>query len=244
MIGRDFIVCTVAHMTYGWIQQCLTSFFRLFPDLPMLVIDNNPSVEDDKRRTDSYNTIWYPRTKAWKRHFCEAERYWLNQQNNVIMLKTPKYYQHGVAIDMANQWAKDNGINYIVLIDPDSICVTGEWLETLISTIKKGYWLVAGGIHPSKVMHLLPSAWKVKEALKYSFIHRSHGEETEEVEFSQIVDVSKLQLQNWGQTKWDVGQYFWYQCAKQNKAHYVPCRGWKHFGMGSRSKNPFCWLYL
>lgn len=236
MLGKEFILITVSHYTYGWMQQGLNSIFTHCPDVNVLVIDNNPSVEDDivRQKSFEYGTgPWTNRSDVWKRMYCEAERHWLQQQPNVILLRTPKFMQHGMALDIANNWAYDHDISTLVHIDPDCEISGRMWLTNLLSGIRKGQWFTAGFDFPCGILHLVPAAYSVKQSVKTSFHWCSMLPDRSDPQFSQIVDVSKFKSFQ-KNNMWDVSQQFWYRCAKQNKATCVPVPDFKHFWAGSR----------
>ncbi len=235
MIGvKDFIIVTVSHFTNGWIQDTLKSLFQHCPEVTVLVIDNNPSINDNDVRRKSYEKgAWTYKSDCWKRHFCEAERYWLSQQPNIIMLRTDNYLQHGEAMDLANKWAYARNIKTIVHIDPDCEVKGRKWLDDLLNGVKNGYWFVSGCCMPSGILHLVPAAYSVAHSLDTSFNFGSRHPESSEPEFSKLIDSSKLYSKDF----WDCSQRFWYLCAKQGKAIYIPSLDFVHLWMGSRRQH-------
>lgn len=232
------MIVTVSHYTYGWIQHGLTSLFRYVPDVPVLVIDNNPSVDDSCHRAKSFQYP-YLRNTAWARHFCEAERAWLESQPNVILQRTPHWLQHGAALDQANLWAHDHFVRYLVHIDPDCECYGRKWLDNLLIAMTQGNWLAAGGRYANGCLHLIPAIWNVSEALSTSFLGRHMTQaDRREPEFHKNIDPTK------GSAYWDVGQYFWYKCLKLGKETYVPTPEYHHFWGGSRRPHKSAFLIL
>jgi hypothetical protein len=231
-MNQDFLVFTVSHFSFGWVQDAVTSFQRVCPELPLLVVDNNPSIHDDQYRRKSYMRNWAGRSSTWQAKFCEAERSWLASQPNILTIQAPECLTHGEAIDLANRWAAQKLIRTLVLIDADTELNGRQWLSNLLEPLGD-MWLTAGGKLASGILHLMPSAWLVREGVKHSFVTRKKTfEDYAHPTYQALVDPTKYD--NYTDKKWDTGQHFWFECAKLQRALHVRNPDLAHYYMGSR----------
>jgi len=127
----------VSFFTYGWTQQCIRCFQDWFPELKVLVVDNNPT---HKEQMKHWNWCGNPRSK-WNNFYpyCLAEREWLEQQDNVILIKPDKLNdrqtRHGEAIDLAVDWCKNQNFDIMLCIEPDVIIKDVIWFYDLLEPI-------------------------------------------------------------------------------------------------------------
>ena len=233
--GDKVMIVTVSHFTHGWIQDCLNSLFVHCPEFPLLVVDNNPSKDDNKKRAKSYaKKVWLKNDYLERLEMCEIERDWIRNQKRITVLNTTNFMKHGMAIDMANLWAYENGIDTLIHVEPDCMAYGRMWIDTLMKAIRNGYWLACGAVHPSGILYVVPGAWSVKHSLNFSFRARTWEEDLNEKVYKSIVNRSHCLPWQRKKSRWDFGQKLFYEYAKLGKVVYVPTWDLKHFCMGSR----------
>jgi hypothetical protein len=172
----------VSFFTHGWMQQCVKCFQEWFPELNILVIDNNPTAYN---QINNFGFPWNPSRSPqskWKCLFKHtlAERDWLRDQGNVILLNKPTNDQlsHAESLHMAHRWCRDNQVEIILILDADC-CFNGvEWFYNLLlplvaddlwMTIQRKVILSIDGTSYDKFYGLdVPYMQKVRE-IKWSF---------------------------------------------------------------------------
>lgn len=132
----------VSFFTHGWMQQCVNYFRKWFPELKILVIDNNP---DSRDQIKDWNFTENPNPK-WMAYFdfCLAESEWLSQQDDVILLKVDRednrQITHGQTLDLALEWCKENNIPIMLCVEPDVEIKGTQWFYNLLKPIEEGKW--------------------------------------------------------------------------------------------------------
>jgi hypothetical protein len=208
----------VSFFTYGWTQQCILCFQKWLPELKILVVDNNPT---HPRQMTDWN--WCDAGEKWNYFFpyCLAERDWLEQQDNVILLKPNRkgdqQIRHGEAIDFAVGWCKENNIDIVLCMEPDTSFKNIDWFYDLLDPIlHQGKWIAAYKMSPKlgrEISHAVspcPIMVKVDE-IKWSFDH------------------AKINRQYY-----DFAQWVWHKCKESDKSQIVHrSKGFKHHWSGS-----------
>jgi hypothetical protein len=154
----------VSFFTDGWTQQCIRCFQDWFPELKILVVDNNPTSADQIK---GWNWCGNAGQK-WKCFFkyCLAERDWLEKQSNVILLKPDRknnqQITHGKCIDLAADWCKENNFDIMLCVEPDNFFDKVEWFYALLEPlVLEDYWmtgrnygrnLLSHAVHPCPLM--------------------------------------------------------------------------------------------
>ena len=217
----------VSFFTHGWTQQCVRCFQKWFPELKILVVDNNPTCKEQMKHWN-----WGTRAgKKWNNFFpfCLAERDWLEKQDNVILIKPDRsllpanqQIRHGKAIDLALSWCKDNEFDIMLCIEPDNFFDKVEWFDALLEPLLEDYWITArnfagGGL--KKAVHPCPLMIK-----------------TSKIEFS-FNDVKK------DRQYYDFAQWVWQKHNEIGRAklveieipvrHKKAWKGFRHFWSGS-----------
>lgn len=186
----------------------------------MLVVDNNPN---NVRQMKDWN--WGDNAaKKWKNYipYCLAERDWLEQQDNVILLKPERkkdqQIRHGEAIDLAVNWCKENNVDIMLCVEPDNSFTDISWFYDFLNPIlHDDKWFVAYELHnkPDKLSHAVgpcPIMVKVDE-IKWSF--------------NQVVIERQY---------YDFAQWVWQKCKERGRVQAVPRpKRFKHYWSGSYS---------
>ena len=217
----------VAFHTHQWIRVAAGSFHQHFPEARLLVVDNNP--------------------KSGEPGFeerCAIESAWLCKQSYITVLPNPSPKKsHGIGLDIAAAWCRDNAVPIMVLIEPDCLIRGRQWLERLVASIQTGSQMSGyfsksyGPIHPA------PSAWDVG-ALKFSFETSSRVEDERHPRFPALFNVEELRRivaldgdswEFWGYY-WDSTQKNWFEAAIRDKASLLPIGeelDFRHYWCGS-----------
>lgn len=244
MIGftRDHVIVIISFFTNGWTQNCINSLLKYVPDCVILAVDNNPSAKDSEERRCSFEKItsrlahaYRCRSRSWNR-FCEIERDWLSSHPRVILTQTNRCLLHGEAIEWAVRWCASHNVRKMVHIEPDCIITSRRWLDNLLAASNTGVWMAGGTRYPSGEFHPTPTIWIVKEAQRLTFTPCLKGEDENHPRFSTLFNMSLAR--GYHRVGWDTGLKAWFDCAKEDKAAYVPCPGLRHVWNGSIKPSP------
>ena len=134
-----FVCC---HTNY-WTQQMVNGFTKHFPNIKMLAIDNNPYTYQNID-SDGHG---YHKNPSWNIS-CEIERKFINQHPDIFVLPAFNYASHvqkanthGKCLDIAVKWCKENNVDVMLCIEPDSIITGTKWFFNLLYPIEKeGYF--------------------------------------------------------------------------------------------------------
>ena len=169
----------VSFFTHGWIQNSIRSFGKYFPDMKILVVDNNPHYKEQCSEWNWSNNI---KTK-WNAYFnfCLAEREWLKNQSNVILLDkeiTTKQTTHGKCMDIALEWCKNNNKENMLCVEPDNSFSGNAWFHYLSDFLADDKHMVGIKFSDelSNHIHPCPILLKVNE-IKWSFNGRHIGKQ-------------------------------------------------------------------
>jgi len=211
----------VSFFTYGWVQQSIRCFQQHFPELKVLVIDNNPT-----SFTQMENWNW-GRSKAvnkrWRSlyKYSLAERDWLKDQSNVILVqpdrKGNKQITHGLCVDFALNWCKENSVDIMLCVEPDISFNDVKWFyNSLEPLLDDKYWITGKPAPISKLdrwqtaIHPCPIMLKV-DKIKHSFNHM-----------------------NLDKRYYDFSQMVWHRCNEKGRAKLVSdMKDFEHFWHGS-----------
>lgn len=225
------VVVMITFHTYHWTAQILPQLKR-YSRLPLLIVDNNPGINDSPERRNSYNvTSCYNASGKWD-GFCEPEKQLIRKQN-AIVITTPWCMEHGRAVDFAAKWAIEKGFDVMIHIEPDCVIWNSQWIPTLLAELKQDKWVASGKRYPSGELHPTPSAWRldVWNYLGLSFVTFKRTIELLEPKFHELINVRKMVAVH--RDFWDTAFYAAYRCARRNRASYVTCPGFAHKFRGS-----------
>lgn len=245
----------VSFHTNGWIQDCITSYLRVFPGNTILVVDNNPHEHDNFKVKFYYEDQERPEllksagvdsesraiekdghivnSTGWNRQ-CEKEREWLRQHSNVILIPIPIEFQksdaplsHGEAMDVAVQWLLQNDIPIMLYLEPDSLVTDRGWYDNLCQAIKQSMGCAYTHDFPYGAPSMCGSIWRLPE-IKFSFGRalKSPEEQTLNLFDAKLMDEKATML-------WETGNKNWYEFKKVGRAIKVGGWGLRHLWGGT-----------
>jgi len=138
----------VSFFTYGWTQQCVRCFQDWFPELKILVVDNNPTSINQIENWNWHNSK-YNANVRWKSLFpyVLAEREWLKQQDNVVLISGNygnQHPNHGRSLSLGFKWCQERDIEIALTLDPDCSFDSINWFYDLLKPIiVDDMWMVA-----------------------------------------------------------------------------------------------------
>ena len=220
----------ISFFSYGFIQDCLETYFQHFPNQQILIIDNNP--DEHKKCYLSYRHRRFP-MHATK--LVAAEREWLNSQKNVIIYRpeTSNVLTHGEVLDVGNQWCRKNGVDIYVHLESDCIIYGRKWYDKLVSTIiDEDMWVASGWFfNPSQTLHPTPAAWRVdKVDMSFNATRRIYDYHKGNKQ-SRITE--KFQKHHW-----DTASQYFANCNVIGKTKLVEVTDFKHLWQGSVRMHP------
>jgi hypothetical protein len=228
----SFMPIIISYRSRLWIKVGLLSFRRFFPDLPVLIIDNNP---DSKIPAHDRNV--------------EEERKWITRwrlhDHHHYFEKTgfPEK-SHGRAMDWALRWCRTNGFDWMLHFEPDCLIDGTEWVNKLLDAAKKDIWMAGSHRKSYGPIHPTPSIWKVNQ-ITSSFGSQRRGSDMNHPRFHELMDMKELLSDpvnrggpnGYWETCWDTAQKPWFDCAVHDKAVLVEeTPDFRHFWCGSTSR--------
>jgi len=253
----NHVIVIISFYTLGWIQNLITTLWKLLPDSQLLIIDNNPNPgEENLFKIRNY----------YQRHerdsMIAAERYWLSLQPELIVLQQPdrNNLTHGNGLDFAMRWCLQNKINVMTHIEPDCFFDNAKWLEEQMDAIKQGNFLAGcfryiwGSVNCHEYLQTLSPEGQRAELEKmpihvacttyylpfcknFSFRLQFRKEDINHPQYASIVsghyDLCNNALMGrkqevTGKCLWDTGHKIWYEVAKHNKAVLTRRHGITH----------------
>jgi hypothetical protein len=234
MVSSRVIPVIVAYKSYPWIKVALRSFRRYFPFSPILVVDNNPDgVDDPDLRVRVGN-----------------ERVWLSEWeytdfHTIVLKRNEEPKLHGLALDYVRDWCMLHEVQYMLHFEPDCLISGCQWVQHLISAVKKGSWMAGTYRKPYGPIHPTPSIWDTGHIVA-SFEAHDRTEERGYSRYPELYSEDKLREAVfdgdesswwWWENHWDTTQRAWFYMALEDRATLVTNPGdFRHFWQGS-SKN-------
>jgi hypothetical protein len=235
---NSVLVTLTSYYSYNWTKICVSNLIKHIPNVVILLIDNNPSPEDDSIRRSSF--LNYPYNSIGRivennsMRLLQKERVWLKSIKNLYLIKTDNRLWHGEAMNLAMDYAKNFKFDILIHIEPDCIIYGYLWYQNLIKAIKDGAWMASGVEMPDGCLHPCPSAWSVKDVCDFDFMHTLKKTDYFDPEYPFLVN---LRYSNQYEiTYWDTAKKAWYECAKKNKTQLVDITGIKHIWAKSSSE--------
>lgn len=212
---------TVAFFTHGWTCQFLYCYRKVFPNKPLLVVDNNPTSQEQ-----ALLCRWQS-NESWKHYypFVLAERDFLSSRDDIVVIPAEKdnYHRyHGTALDRACRWCLENDYTHMLNTDPDVRISGKQWFKSLCSAAREGCWMAANP-PPDKCKYpnttiRIPFIVDVKKACEYA-------------------DNRGWSFKHTGRRPnfYDTGGWYFYKWKEESsdRCAFVSCRGIKHFWSGS-----------
>jgi hypothetical protein len=215
----------VSYQTRRWIKVALRSYRRHFPEGMILVVDNNPK----------------PGERGWSADVQE-ERAWLKSLPDILLIENPATRKsHGSGLDLAADWARQNGFEFLLHFEPDCLISGRRWYEALRDAVDRGAWMAGSCRRPYGPIHPTPSLWRV-DRIESSFEDRVRGVDEAHPRFRELFDldwlVNAIREQrgavSWWQTHWDTAQGPWFRAAMHDRTALVsPTNDFHHFWLGS-----------
>lgn len=231
------LITLTSYYSYGWTKSCVSMLRRYVPDAKILVIDNNPSPNDDERRIKTFKNYPYDSiariVKNNSMALFEDERQWLASVPNLKVIQTSLRLFHGEAINLAMQYARGAYFDVLVHVEPDCLITGSQWYTNLVNAITEGYWMASGAKLADGSLHPCPSAWSVANTHAYNFKHIYKESDYFEPQYPFLVDINKTY--DFEITHWDTAKKAWYECAKLNKAKDVLTNDCRHIWAASSS---------
>jgi|694.fasta_scaffold12037_8 GT2 family glycosyltransferase len=231
------LINLTSYYSFGWTKNCIKQIRLYIPNVPILVIDNNPSPEDDEKRRSSFSNYLYNSraepVQNNKMFLFESERRWLHSLEMVKIIQTPSRLFHGDAINMAMKYAYANYFDILVHVEPDCIISGNRWYKNLLGAINDGAYMSSGAVMPDRSLHPCPSAWSIANTHHYDFMHMLKKMDYCDPQYPFLVDMAKTYA--FEMTFWDTAKKAWYECAKKNKAQYVELTDFRHLWAKSSS---------
>jgi hypothetical protein len=217
----------VAYRTWPWTAVAVSSFQEWFPDLPLLVVDNNPADVDSAVLEN-----------------CRRERQWLAQRSNLEFLMNSGHERfHGSGIDLALRHCRERHVEFLVHFEPDCLILGRQWLERLLLPLRCGAWMSGMWRHFYGPLHPTPSVWRVDIGWD-TFSHQLRRDDVDHPRFGEVFRLQELleharvhepQVIGFWESYWDTSQRNWFLAAVQDRAAMVePTADFRHFWFGSR----------
>lgn len=206
--------------SYDWTRICVESYTSVFPDHTLLAVDHN--------------------------HNSEELAYLAS--HNIQILHNPDCKTsgntHGHGLDRAVNWAKDNGFDAIVFVEPDCLISQPEWYLSLIQSLQTGNSMAATWQHCFGPLHPCGSAWIIRD-IPHSFTsvprtideinnplflrHVNLNKMAESISSCRDSDEQRKFETWWNFTFWDCGLKNWFHLACANKTALCSSVGFTHF---------------
>jgi hypothetical protein len=210
----------VAFVTYNkynsfdWTKVCVKSFRNVFDhSIPLIAVDHN-------RNPQELNFL-------------------KNNQVTVVENKS-RGLTHGAGLDIATDYARDQGYDAIFFAEPDCLFTSDVWYEEILKSLESGKSMAACHKHDYGPLHPCGSGWIIKD-IPHSFSGcMKNIEEVCNENFRNLIDnvtlCKKIINSNYNNNQcyfflyeWDVGIRNWYTLACQNKTAEVSSKGLHHF---------------
>ncbi len=199
---------------YEWTKICVTSFRNVFGmEYPLIAVDHNHNPEEKE----------------------------FLKKNQVQILENYGEQSHGEGLDIATAYAKKNGFDAIVFIEPDCLFFNDTWYKNMHQIIESGKSMTSVFRWPYGPLHPCGSMWVIKN-IPYSFktIPKTK-EEVGHVRFQELLNMPTLcalmaeekydnHLHNFFVYHWDVGIKNWYTLeVNYSTQHCIDDHGFVHF---------------
>ncbi len=239
---KPLIILTCYH-THRWIEQCISGLVANLPDVPLMIVNNNPCLDDPPFRKESYNkTDPYGKyhgldhTCAWDEKV-EFENEFIKTIPNAQIVKTPQHFHHGEAMNYAMAWTAKAGYTIMVHIEPDTIISGRIWYDNLVNAINDGNWMSGGIIARHGEIFSCPTAWNVSEFQKHKMSFLVCDKTPEDLNHPKFLSVFNMdKAEGWSRVGWDTSFKAWFTCAINDKAKVVALPDFQHLWSGSQKR--------
>lgn len=148
---------------------------------------------------------------------------------------------HGMGIDLAVNYLKDNGFKSFVHVEPDCLVTGIDWLKEIAIALADGYHMAGSSQLSYGPIHVCPTGWNldfIADTFDVTLIDQSLIPDPKHFDFIKLVkwclDVNVGHRAIWFLcSHWDTGFKNWYIAASKNKAKVTSGNGFIHFTNGS-----------
>jgi hypothetical protein len=174
---------------------------------------------------------------------------YLSKQNNLIVVEDKAVNNtHGDGLDCASKWAKQNGYDSIIFVEPDCVFTGRAWYDNLIDAIGSGHSMAATYKWDFGPYHPCGTAWVLDDIPGSFNIGPRTTEEINHPNFVKYINLNRLIERCMDEKQpnlsvfysvyhWDCGTKNWFQLAMRNKDALVDGDGLIHF-WSSRECSP------
>lgn len=216
----------VSFHTPLWIQVALRSLHKHFPHWRILVVDNNPQ----------------PGETGYTR-LVPVEREWLHKQPYVDVIEQREAPRnHGQGIDRAVAWCREQGVRWMLHLEPDCVVRGTEWYANLCRGIDRGALMAASHKKLYGPLHVTPSLWEISAEAPATMDYVKRGPDESHPRFHELFNLPWLlkeapeATRHFWLSTWDTGQKAWFEAAIQDRAALVEeTPDFEHFWFGSRA---------
>lgn len=216
-------VAFVTYNTYGnydWTKICILSYRHIFKNMPIFVVDHNNNPEEQEFLI----------------------------KNNATIIKNTGPHTHGIGLDVATNYAKQQGYDAIVFVEPDCIFQSDRWYHNILQSLESGNSMTSTFRYNYGPLHPCGSGWIIKD-IPYSF--EIANKTVQEISHPRYLELMKLDtlcfnlfnakyknnLCHFFLYRWDIGIKNWFWLEVQNKANLIDNSGFYHF-WGSHIRDP------
>lgn len=238
----NIVAVVVPYFTYRWSRIFLRTFRMHFPDMPLLVIDNNPVPGERliKRWKYDHAVQYFPicgeEEKLYRRD--PLVTYIRNTIPASVITRT-----HGHGMDMAVDWCRRNNVERFLHLEPDSIVAGRKWYVDMATAIDRGAWIAMSSKTSYGAYIPTPGIFLTGE-IKHSFEWTHKQNDMYHPAYKRLMDFSTFDGREYQLSlmrHWDEGEKIWFEAAKVRKFTETANKDYFHFGF-SRARQPEWWL--
>ena len=225
-------IVTISFCSIGWMQNLITTCWKVLPGKTILVVDNNPDEGEEGYETNhAHDRFKYG-------SIVDAERKWLNLHKNKLIVIKPTNRQnltHGGGMDLAKEWCLEHGMDNLTHVEPDCLFSSNKWYLEQIKAIGQGM-VVAGCIRTawySKIgetsdseraqirarspIHPACATYHLPPIAELSFKVQTRAHDMHEDAYKDIITPCYDCVNAQNRPDWDTAHKIWYEVAKINK---------------------------
>lgn len=238
----NIVAVVVPYFTYRWSRIFLRTFRMHFPDMPLLVIDNNPIPGETliRRRRHDHSTKYFS--------ICGLEKELYLRDPMVTHVRnpfpaSPTTKTHGHGMDLAVDWCRRHHVEMFLHLEPDSIVTGRKWYDNMITAVKAGAWIAMSSKTNYGAYIPTPGLF-VTEHIRHSFGWVAKDGDLYHPAYKRLVDFSQFNVREYQHSlmrNWDEGEKIWFEAARLQKFTHTENPDYFHFGF-SRARPPEWWM--
>jgi hypothetical protein len=228
MPNSKLLTCIIDFSSGEWLPIVLTSYRTFFPDSPALLIDNNPMPNGEL-------------LTIAQRFGCALLRSEGAQDDGHLYVDGA--FGHGVGMDLALEYARQRGFEYLLHLEPDCLILGESWWTKFEEALLHGASMVGSHRKAYGPIHPTPSVWRVNDVTT-SFRAGAREDDILHPRFAELFDLPGLRrrtaqlytpdIREWFEKNWDTAQRAWFLLAVENKTALVNQSDVIHYWAGSR----------